>query len=200
MTDKAIHKIEVKEARKVRKFAIPISINIIMLALGICLLIWADKVTTMTSIVIGVTFLVYAAYNLIAYFRVENRTVSDQAKLITGIALAIAGVFLITQSGFLKELISVFIGVFILVESILRLQDVLATKNVNPNYKNSLGLAVIGVACGALCILGKIVIPDLILQVLGILLIIFALTDTAGGIMVNQSMKTVKAKVIDEKK
>lgn len=200
MTDKAIHKIEVKEARKVRKFAIPFSINIIMLALGICLLIWADKVTTMISIIIGVTFLVYAAYNLIAYFRIENRSISDQAKLISGIALAIAGIFLVTQSDFLKELISVFIGVFILVESILRLQDVLASKNVNPNYKNSLGLAIIGVVCGALCIFGKIVIPDLILQVLGVLLIIFAFTDTAGGIMVSKSMKTVKAKVIDEKK
>lgn len=199
MTEKAIHKIEVKNARKVRKFAIPFSINIIMLALGICLLIWADKVTTMISIIIGVTFLVYAAYNLIAYFRVENRSLADQAKLISGIALAIAGIFLVTQSDFLKELISIFIGLFILVESILRLQDVLASKNVNPNYKNSLGLAIIGVACGALCIFGKIVIPDLIFQVLGVILIIFALTDTAGGIMVSKSMKTVKAKVIDEK-
>lgn len=199
MTNKPAHKIEVKEAKKVRKFAMPVSINIIMLALGICLLIWADKVTTLISIIIGATFLVCAAYNLIAYARVENHTASDTTKLISGVALAIAGVFLIVQSSFLKELISVFIGIFILIESIFRMQDVLASKNVNPNYKNALGLAIIGVVCGALCVFGKIIIPDLMLQILGVILIIFAFSDTAGGIMVGKSTKTVKAKVIDDK-
>ena len=195
---KEVRKIEVKEAKKVRKFAMPISINIIMLALGICLLIWADKVTTLISIIIGAMFLVCAAYNFIAYARVENHSVSDSTKLVSGIALSIAGIFLIAQSSFLKELISVFIGVFILIESIFRLQDVLASKNVNPNYKNAFWLALIGIICGALCVFGKIIIPDLMLQVLGVMLIIFAFTDTTGGIMVYKSMKTVKAKVVDE--
>ena len=196
-------KIEVKGARKVKTFSMPISINVILLALGICLLIWADKVTSFISIAIGILFLVYAAYNFIAWYRVENRNMSDNAKLITAIALGVAGAFLIIEKDFLKELISIVLGIFLLIESIFRLQDALNSKKFNPNYKNALILAIIGVVCGALCIFGKIIVPDLVVQVLGVLLIIFAVSDMTGGIMVKQSYKssakTVDAKIVDEK-
>jgi len=196
-------KIEVKGARKVKTFSMPISINVILLALGICLLIWADKVTSLISIAIGALFLVYAVYNFIAWYRVENRNMGDNAKLITAIALGVSGAFLIIEKDFLKELISIVLGVFLLIESIFRLQDALNSKKFNPNYKNALILAIIGVVCGALCIFGKIIVPDLVVQVIGVLLIIFAVSDMTGGIMIKQSYKssakTVDAKIVDEK-
>ena len=111
MSDKAVRKIEVKAAKKVRKFSMPIYMNVILLALGIALLIWADKVTSLISIIIGATFVVLAAYNLIAYLRVENRDMKEVPKLITAIALGIAGAFLIIQNGFIKEVISIIVGV-----------------------------------------------------------------------------------------
>ncbi len=200
MSTKAVKKIEVKEARKVRKFTMPVGINLILLALGICLLIWADKVIWLISVIIGTTFLVCAAYSLIAYLRVQNRSASDYTKLVSAIALAIAGGFLIVQNGFIKEVISIFIGVFLLVESIFRTQDALASQKYNPNYKNSLILSIIGIVCGALCIFGKIVVPDLIVQVLGVMLIIFAFVDTTGSVMVAKSAKKVHAEVVDEQK
>lgn len=196
-------KIEVKGARKVKTFSMPVSINVILLALGICLLIWADKVTSLISIAIGALFLVYAAYNFIAWYRVENRNMGDNAKLITAIALGVSGAFLIIEKDFLKELISIVLGIFLLIESIFRLQDALNSKKFNPNYKNALILAIIGVVCGALCIFGKIIVPDLVVQVIGVLLIIFAVSDMTGGIMIKQSYKssakTVDAKIVDEK-
>lgn len=196
-------KIEVKGARKVKHFSMPIGINIILFALGLALLIFAGRVTDIISITIGVMFLVCAVYDFIAWYRVENRNASDNAKLISAIALTIAGGFLIIEKDFLKELISIILGVFLLIESIFRLQDALNSKKYNPNYKNALVLAIIGVVCGALCIFGKIIIPDLMIQIIGVLLIIFAITDTAGRIIVSRSAKaaskTVKAKIIDEK-
>ena len=196
-------KIEVKGARKVKTFSMPVSINVILLALGICLLIWADKVTSLISIAIGILFLVYAVYNFIAWYRVENRNMGDNAKLITAIALGVSGAFLIIEKDFLKELISIVLGIFLLIESIFRLQDALNSKKFNPNYKNALILAIIGVVCGALCIFGKIIVPDLVVQVIGVLLIIFAVSDMTGGIMIKQSYKssakTVDAKIVDEK-
>ena len=193
-------KIEVKDAKTVRKFSMPIYMNIVLLALGIALVIWADKVTSLISIIIGATFLALAAYNLIAYLRVQNRDVKEIPKLITAIALGIAGAFLIIQNGFIKEVISIIVGIFLLVESIFRLQDALESKKINPNYKNALILSVIGIALGMLCILGRIIIPDLLLQVFGIILIIFSIVDMTGGAMVSQATKKVKAKVIEEEK
>lgn len=193
-------KIEVKEAKKVRKFSMPIYMNVVLLALGIALVIWADKVTSLISIIIGATFLALAAYNLIAYLRVENRDAKEFPKLVTAIALGIAGGFLIIQNGLIKEVISIIVGIFLLVESIFRLQDALESKKSNPNYKNPLILSVVGIALGMLCIFGKVIIPDLMLQVFGIILIIFSIVDMTGGAMVSQATKKVKAKVIEEEK
>lgn len=202
MSTNSIRKIEVKEARKVRNFSMPPLINIILLALGICLVIWADKVTSLISIAIGITFIVCAAYNFIAWYRVENRRISDNTKLLSAIALAIAGTFLIVQNGFIKEIISIFVGVFLLIESIFRLQDALNSKKYNPNYQNSIILALVGIVCGALCVFGRIIVPDLMMQALGVLLIIFAFVDMTGGIMVSKSAKsaakTVDAKIIEQ--
>lgn len=198
MSQKAVHKIEVKEARKVRSFTMPTGVNVILLILGICLLIWADQVTSLISIVIGATFIVCAIYNYIAWVRVENRAVADNAKLMSAIALAIAGGFLIIQNGFIKEVISIIIGIFLLIESIFRMQDSLNSKKYNPNYKNALILSIVGVICGTLCIFGKLIVPNLVLQVLGVLLIIFAFADTTGGIITSKSAKKVESRIIDE--
>ena len=116
-------KIEVKDAKKVRKFSMPIYMNVVLLALGIALVIWADKVTSLISIIIGATFLVLAAYNLIAYLRVENRDMKEMPKLVSAIALGIAGGFLIIQNGLIKEVISIVVGIFLLIESIFRLME-----------------------------------------------------------------------------
>ena len=82
------------------------------------------------------------------------------------------------------------------------MQDAINSKKFNPNYKNALTLAVIGVVCGALCVFGKLIIPNLMIQILGVLLIIFAFVDMTGGIMVGKSAKTaaktVNAKIIEE--
>lgn len=195
-----MEKIEVKDAKKVRKFSMPIYMNVVLLALGIALVIWADKVTSLISIIIGATFLVLAAYNLIAYLRVENRDMKEMPKLISAIALGIAGGFLIIQNGLIKEVISIVVGIFLLIESIFRLQDALESKKTNPNYKNPLILSIVGIVLGMLCIFGKIIIPDLMLQVFGIILIIFSVVDMTGGAMVTQATKKVKATIIEEKK
>ena len=192
--------IEVKDAKKVRKFSMPIYMNVVLLALGIALVIWADKVTSLISIIIGATFLVLAAYNLIAYLRVENRDMKEMPKLVSAIALGIAGGFLIIQNGLIKEVISIVVGIFLLIESIFRLQDALESKKSNPNYKNPLILSIVGIVLGMLCIFGKIIIPDLMLQVFGIILIVFSIVDMTGGAMVTQATKKVKAKVIEEQK
>jgi len=174
-------KIEVKDAPKFnKKIFAPILVDIIMLAVGIFLLLWADQVIKTISIAIGAVFILYAIYNFIDYGRIQEKKSTDISKLITGIALSIAGIFLVTQSHFVIEMISFVFGIFIIIESMLHLQDAILIRKTNPNFKTPLALSMIGIACGALCILGKILIPNTIMQILGVALIIFAFVDIFG--------------------
>ena len=162
-------------------------IDVILLVLGITLLIWADKVVNGISIAIGSLFVLYAAYNFIAYFRSEKK-MADITKLIAGIAMVIAGVFLITQTNFIKEIISFVVGIFIIFESMVRLQDSFKLNKINKEAaKMPLILSAISLTCGVLCIFGKILIPDIFLQILGVMLIVFSFADICGLLTIRKN-------------
>lgn len=162
-------------------------IDVIMLVLGITLLIWADKVVNGISIVIGSIFILYATYNFIAYFRSDKKS-ADIAKLIAGIAMVIAGGFLIMQTNFIKEIISFIVGIFIIFESMVKLQDSLKLRKINKEAaKMPLILSAVSLACGVLCIFGKILIPDIFLQILGVMLIIFSFADICGLLTIRKN-------------
>ena len=162
-------------------------IDVIMLVLGITLIIWADTVVNGISIVIGSIFILYATYNFIAYFRSDKKS-ADIAKLIAGIAMIIAGGFLIVQTNFIKEIISFIVGIFIIFESMVKLQDSLKLRKINKEAaKMPLILSAISLACGVLCIFGKILIPDIFLQILGVMLIIFSFVDICGLLTIRKN-------------
>jgi uncharacterized membrane protein HdeD (DUF308 family) len=71
--------------------------------------IWADKVVDTIVKAIGAVCVVYAVFNLVQYLRTENRSNKDLPLLITAIALAIAGVFLIVQSGLVNSIVTIII-------------------------------------------------------------------------------------------
>jgi uncharacterized membrane protein HdeD (DUF308 family) len=166
----------------------------VMLVLGVCLLIWADKVTSFISIAFGILMLIYAAYTIIDCLRTKQ---NSSGKIITAIALCIAGLFLIIQNGFLKELVSAIIGIFIVIIGIVKLQNAIHSKPYNPKYLTPLILALIEILCGVLCITGRFIVPDLILQFLGVLLIISSLSDIIGSIMIYKAPKGVEKEAIE---
>ena len=166
----------------------------VMLVLGVCLLIWADKVTSFISIAFGIMMLIYAAYTIIDCLRTKQ---NSSSKIITAIALCIAGLFLIIQNSFLKELVSAIIGIFIVIIGIVKLQNAIHSKPYNPKYLTPLILALIEILCGVLCITGRFIVPDLILQFLGVLLIISSLSDIIGSIMIYKAPKGVEKEAIE---
>lgn len=182
------HKNAGKQSKQNTKGLFVISlIDILMLMLGIALIMWADKVVNGISIAIGSLFILYATYNFIAFYRSEKKT-SDFTKLIAGLAMVIAGIFLITQTDFIKEIISFVVGIFIIFESMVRLQDAFKLHQLNKEAaKLPLILSCISLTCGILCILGKIIISDIFLQILGIMLIIFSFTDIFGLLTIRKN-------------
>ena len=171
--------------------------NAILLALGICLVIWADKVTSFISICFGALFLLYALYIIIAYLRVEKEKRSI-AQIVVAIALCIAGAFLIIRHQFLAELISFIIGIFIVIVGIFKLQDVLTRRAAIHKITLPLLLAFGEILFGVLCIAGKFVLPDIFLQIIGVMLILSSISGFITGFIVNQAEKSAPKSTADK--
>lgn len=174
-SQKESKKINVKaRARKKSDLAVPLIADLILLVMGICMLAWPDKILSTISIVIGVIFIVYAVYNIIKYIRVEEKSNSDLPLLVTGIAVGIAGGFLIIQSNFIEAFFSILIGIILTISSIMRLQDALIYKNED---KVPLILAIVTLVCGILCLFGKMMPIQIMIIFIGVILVVYSLAD-----------------------
>lgn len=174
-------KIEVQSKKRIPSY-ITILADVALLILGIGMVCWADTIIDVISKVIGVIFIVYALYCFIAYIRIEEKRNSDLPMLISGIALTIVGFFFFTQSGLISRFVSFVVGAFVTIISIIHLQNVLATKAINKNFKISLAFTLVSLLAGIACIFGKVLLPESFVLVMGIALIIFAASDLVGYI------------------
>lgn len=149
-----------------------------VLILGVCLTIWADKVTSLVSILLGCLALVYGISAMVSYFKNEDKIIYDRMQFIFGIIVLFVGLVLIFKVNFLKELVSFVIGMYIFVSSLLRLQEcMIITKNSNIKMMPAIILSIVGILIGLLCIIGKFLVPDMIVTYIGIMLIIYSIVD-----------------------
>ena len=164
-----------------------IIMNIGILLLGICLTLWADKVTNLVSILLGIIAVVYAVYGFIGYFRNKERQIVDNLQLIYAITMLVIGGILIFKVDFLKELVSFIIGIYILLSSIIRLQEVIQVgKDLNTKVTSSIILSLVGIFIGVMCIVGKFLVPDIIITYIGILLIIYSIINVVNLVMIRR--------------
>lgn len=174
----------------------------LLIVLGVCLILYADKVTSALSIMLGVSLIVMGLINAVSYFKETKSSVN----LVLGTIEMAVGIFLIVKSSFLKEFISFIIGIYILLSSIAKLVEAIdIQKETGKNQTRSIVLSAIGMGIAILCGIGKIIVPDMFLKLIGLLILIYGVIDIINMFMLNKNKKDNKllsikeAKVIEEK-
>ena len=177
----------------------------LLIVLGVCLIIYADKVTSALSIMLGVGLIVMGIINAVSYFKETKSSVN----LVLGTVEMAIGIFLIVRSSFLKEFISFIIGVYILLSSIAKLVEAIdIQKETGVSQKRSIILSAIGMALAILCGIGKIIVPDMFLKLIGIFILIYGIIDIINLFILDKNKKDKnddkkiearEVKVIEEK-
>ena len=163
-----------------------IGMAICIFFLGLALVVWADRVINVVSIMLGILAMVYAIFGFIKYFKNDNKQVKDNLVLIYAIALLVMGGILIFRVNFLKELVSFIIGIYILISSVIKLSESMTLqKNLNTKLPGAILLAALGVVIGILAITGKFLFPDIIITYIGVMLIIYSIISIINVILIN---------------
>ena len=157
------------------------------LIVGVCLVIWADKVTTLVSILLGSLAVLYGIVAFISYFANQDRIIHDRMQFIFGIIVSVIGFVLIFKVDLLKELVSLVIGIYIFLSSILRLQECINVgKTLNVKMTLAIVLSILGLVIGIMCIVGKFIVTDMIVKYLGIMLIIYSIISFVELIIIER--------------
>ena len=145
------------------------------LILGVCLTVWADKVTTVVSILLGCIAVFYGIAAFINYYNNDDKIIHDRMQFVFGIVVLVIGFVLIFKVNFLKELVSFIIGIYILLSSILKLRECITIgKELKVKMTGALVLSIIGIIIGIMCIVGKFIVSDVIVKYIGIMLIAYS--------------------------
>lgn len=154
-------------------------VSISIFIIGLCLLIWAEKVTNLVSQIFGAILIIYGIITFILYLTSEERRPAD---IVYAIVLLVIGVILVAKPSIITEIISFIIGIYIIMSSILSISKTLDNKE-NNNFNLVLGLSITALIIGVLCTLGKLLIPNVILQFVGLLLVIYSVINIINTLL-----------------
>ena len=143
---------------------------ILFIILGILIVVDASHLTNFMAVVLGIVIIVFSALQMVSGIIENFRFV------INGIVGIILGALIITNASFIKDLFSIIIGVVITLTCInnLFLVDKSFTKKEAIIYRVIL---IIDIIFGILCIIGNIVIPDLVVVFVGLLLFTYGVVE-----------------------
>lgn len=129
--------------------SIMIAAAILYIALGLVLIIWPEAARSAICYVLGTALAVYGVYRIVAYF-VRALPMQLQFGVAIGIASLLAGLLLIFKADFIVTVFGVIIGIILLVDGVIRLQNALDVRRMGGTHFFPLILcALVVLLCGA---------------------------------------------------
>ena len=162
--------------------------SVALLCVGVCFVVWADKVTEWIAILFGIIALIYATVKFILFLKTdpEKRTTLPLLYIILSAAV---GILLVSRANFIKEAISFVVGVYIILTCSVQLLNISSLRRRTGLLVGSYAWSVIGIIVGALCVGGQFIIPDELARLTGVVLIIYAIVYLTGFVVVRSAVK-----------
>ncbi len=158
--------------------------SIALLFVGICFIVWADKITDWIATLFGILALFYAFVKTIKFVKTEPEK-RTTLPLIYIVLSAAVGIMLVSHADFIKEVISFAVGIYIILTCSVQLLGMSKVRHRN----GSLVWPIIGIVVGVLCITGHFIIPNEIARIIGIALIIYAIVYLTGTLSIESTAK-----------
>ena len=168
-------------------FKLSILMSLIFLIFGILLFINPEGVIVTISVIIGIIGMIFGLFEIIFYFKSMSHTA-----LISGVFSLIAGVVLVTNTNILATIIPMIIGIGMVLKGVKKLELAASFKEQNiDNWSYVLIGAILGLLCGIFFIANPIMGAVVTTQIIGLLIIIYAIISIIDNIIFNKNVKKI---------
>lgn len=99
-----------------------------LMAMGVCLMIWPGASVSAICVGLGVLAVVYGVVRMVGYFCNDLYRLAFQFDLAVGLLSILVGAVLLLHSDRVMAYLPILIGVFLLVDSVLRFQTAMDAK------------------------------------------------------------------------
>jgi uncharacterized membrane protein HdeD (DUF308 family) len=160
-----------------------ILMSLIYLALGLILLVWPEMVKSAICYVIGGIVALAGIVQIVRFFAARERLFFAPMTMTFGVVCLALGLFLIVRSDIVWTVLPVVFGLFVIFDSILRIQNALELKrSAAANWWVFLLLALLSIALGIVMIYDPFGSTDLLIMAIGIILLIEAALNLCSSL------------------
>lgn len=131
-----------------------IAISVFLTALGVCAVVWPDIGIGVICAAIGVAGICYGVIRIIVYFLAEVRGIGLSYDFSIGLLCVAGGIVLLIRPAAVVELLQVVLGIYILIDSVLKLQTALDARRIGiSGWWVALVFTLVGIVFGILMVL-----------------------------------------------
>ena len=146
--------------------------------LGIVLVVWPDLSMQIVCTAIGAVLLIGGGVRLAVYFTAKDGSVYAQMNLITGIVLAVVGIWILLQPDKVLAIIPIIVGIVIAMHGVNNLQQAVnLCKEKYDKWWVALILGLLTIGFGVLLICRPFAALDTAVMMIGIFLIYDGVSD-----------------------
>ena len=187
-------------------FNISIISSLLLFLFGLVLAVNAEGFIKSITVAIGVVLLLIGVFPVIDYFRYRKEGLGASVGLISGIFSIVCGLMLLINEDLLMILIPVFIGVWMIINGINKMQVSFEIKDLGEkSWIITFIYSILIIVLGGYFIVNPISGATTVTSFIGIILCIYAVLDIIDCIIIKVKVKSFKKnldkienKVVDE--
>ena len=162
--------------------------SLVILILGF-LLVFQSEVTLMTiSYIIGAILFAIGIIAMIRFFTNKSEDSFSQLNIVYGIICILAGIFFEKKKKMIGSIIPVVLGIGIIINSSIKVQQALVLRNVKNKYWTiSLVISLLSLVCGVVLLFNPFSGAVVLTKIIGIFLILYAVLDLVNTFLLKKS-------------
>lgn len=162
--------------------------SLVILILGF-LLVFQSEVTLMTiSYIIGAILFAIGIIAMIRFFTNKSEDSFSQLNIVYGIICILAGIFFVKEPKMIGSIIPVVLGIGIIINSSIKVQQALVLRNVKNKYWTiSLVISLLSLVCGVVLLFNPFSGAVVLTKIIGIFLILYAVLDLVNTFLLKKS-------------
>ena len=174
-------------------FNISIISSLLLFLFGLVLAVNAEGFIKSITVAIGVVLLLIGVFPVIDYFRYRKEGLGASVGLISGIFSIVCGLMLLINEDLLMILIPVFIGVWMIINGINKIQVSFEIKDLGEkSWIITFIYSILIIVLGGYFIVNQISGATTVTSFIGIILCIYAVLDIIDCIIIKVKVKSFK--------
>ena len=179
--------------RKIKKtFNLSLLTSIVFVIIGLFLFIKPDTTLSVISYVIGSILIISGISSGYRYFSEKGVLSIFSFDLVYGVLLLISGIFLVVRPDLLSVLFPIILGIWIIINSIIKFQYALVLKKIkNEDFIYTTLISFLTLIWGIVLLYNPFKTALLVTQTIGVFIIVYAVLDIIDNFIIRKNVNEI---------